>query len=51
MEFTAPMLLAPMLLDDDTSEAAPASRPTRTPGGQPAAALLLVEFEAMETLA
>lgn len=47
--FTAPMLTAPLLLDSETSEAEVASRPVRVAGGQPVAAVLLVEFEYLET--
>jgi len=47
--FAAPMATAPMVLPDGFAEAVAAARPTRAPGEQPLAAVLLVEFEILET--
>lgn len=47
--FAAPATVAPALLPDDFAEAEAASRPSRIAGGQPVAAVLLVEFEYLET--
>lgn len=43
--FAPPALHAPALLPPGFVLAELAARPTRTPGGQPAAAVLLVEIE------
>ena len=43
--FAAPALYAPALLPPDFAQAELAARPTRTAGGQPSAAVLLVEIE------
>jgi len=48
--FTAPGVYAPGLLPPDFEETSVASRPIRAPGTQPAAAVLLVEFEILETV-